>query len=147
MTDKEKRYKRTLRKRQLICLAIAAVGGLGFLINWKLGNSVDREALRLHRSIASLLSSYGLVKSIFYWSLIGHPERWKERRIQENDERLRSIQNEADGLAGNIFGIVCLAGAFLLAPVNFAAANALFNSFMLYGVILLAVHVWLSRKR
>lgn len=120
---------------------MAALGLLGLVVSITLlpSSGLPPIARAFYRG-----GSFGVLVSSLVWLartqfLLRRPERWKETRIRETDERIRHINWEAAQFAGTALVFLLTAAAFLLVAVDWAAGGpAVGAHFGLLCIVLLA---------
>lgn len=132
-------YVKTLHLRRVLALALLAVGVIGLVC----------YALLIHESCflggaggSIIVAAFPLIRIQY---LLTHPDARKTVKIQEQNERVQTIENQAYRFAGT-FTFFCFAVAlFILAAVNEIAAMTLLPVTGIYAVAWLARWLYLSK--
>ena len=146
--DKLSAYGRALRIRRRIFLWIAALGLLGLVVSITLlpSSGLPPIARAFYRG-----GSFGVLVSSLVWLartqfLLRRPERWKENRVRETDERIRHINWEAAQFAGTALVFLLTAAAFLLVAVDWRLGVLLSGLILAYFALFLLARWRLSKK-
>ena len=93
--------------------------------------------------ILTIGSVFLIVRSHY---LLTHPEARKKAKIQEQDERERTIIAQAFQFAGIFTFFAAAASMFVLVAVSRAAAMAILAVIAVYSLSWLLANVYLSKK-
>ena len=146
--DKLTSYGRVLRARRRVYLWCGAAGLAGVMVCLILlpDGGMPPIALAFYRGGSFGLFFAGLFQVLRTQRLLKRPERWKELRIRESDERQRHIDREAGQMAGTALMFLLAAAGFLLAAVDWRL-GALLECFALSYFVLYLLARWrLSKK-
>lgn len=78
--------------------------------------------------------------------LLKHPEKQREARIKETDERAKANMSKAVFFAGMVTFFASAAALFVLLPINIGAFWALFGVIMIFTVMFFGATVWLDKR-
>ena len=142
-------YERSLRRRRLMALGLLAVGITGLVCYFLLAR--DSETLPdftrgFYLGGASGICLGALILLIRMQYLITHPEARKKAKIQEQDEREKTIINQSFQFAGIFTFFAATASLFVLVAVSREAAVTLLAVLAVYAVVFLLANVYLSKK-
>ena len=146
--DKLSAYGRALRIRRRIFLWIAALGLLGLVVSITLlpSSGLPPIARAFYRG-----GSFGVLVSSLVWLartqfLLRRPERWKENRVRETDERRQHIDRSAAHFAGAAVMYLQFAAALVLAAVDWRLSLLMSGFVLAYFALYLAARWRLSKK-
>lgn len=141
-------YGKSLRRRRLAALALLALGILGFVCYFLLvresGLPDYTRGFYLGASTGITIGAVILLARTQY--LITHPEARKKARIQETDEREKTIIAQSFQFAGLFTFFLSVAAMMVLVAVNFAAAQTILAVIVVYALSFLCANVFLSKK-
>ena len=142
-------YDRSLRRRRLMGFGLLAVGLTGLVCYLLLIHDSDvlsdyARGFYLGASSGICLGSVFLIVRMQY--LLTHPEARKKARIQEQDEREKTIINQAFQFAGVFTFFAAVASMFVLVAVSKPAALAVFSVIVVYSVTWPLACLYLSKK-
>ena len=142
-------YDRSLRRRRLMALGLLLVGVTGLACYFLLVH--DSEALSDHARGFYLGAATGiclgaLVLLIRMQYLLTHPEARKKAKIQEQDEREKTIISQSFQFAGIVTFFAAAASMFVLVAVSREAAAAILAVVTVYAVVWLLSNLYLSKK-
>ena len=142
-------YDRSLRRRRLVGFGLLAVGITGIVCYFLLvdGSDVLSDYARgfyLGAASGITIGSVFLLVRVQY--LLTHPEARKKAKIQEQDEREKSIINQAFQFAGLFTYFASVASMFVLVAVSKPAALAILAVIVMYSVTWLLANIYLSKK-
>ena len=146
--DKLASYGRALRARRRAFLWISAVGLLGLVISTALlpDSGLPPVALALYRGGSFGILAAGLANLIHTCLLLRRPDRWKENRIRETDERDESLRREAAQMAGAGLMLLLVIAGFLLAALDWRLGVLMECFAAAYFLLYLAAHRWLAKR-
>lgn len=146
--DKLAAYGQALRVRRRVFLWIAAVGLLGLIVSIVLlpNGGLPPVALALYRGGSFGILAAGLANLVHTCLLLRCPDRWRESRIRETDERTESLRREAAKMAGAGLMFLLVIAGFLLAVVDWRLGVLMECFAAVYFLLYLAAYWWLSRK-
>ncbi len=143
-----KDYKKSLKTRRAIAIALFAVGLVGAVCSFLLvpkSNLPDfAQGFYAGASAGILLGS--LILFIRTQYLLSHPEQCKASQVKEQDEREVTITNRAFRLAGLITFFASAAALFVVLPLSRQAFSALLSAMALYSLSFFASHTYYSHK-
>ena len=140
-------YGRVLRRRRRYFGGLMILGLLGVVVAMGLPSEhvpFPARTFYLGGSWGILFS--GLLQLVRTQRLLGRPEEWKERRIQETDERQRHIDREAAQFAGAAVVLLQLAAAIVLVTVDWRLGVLLDGLILAYVAFWLTARWWLSKR-
>ena len=142
-------YDRSLRRRRLVGFGLLAAGITGIVCYFLLidGSDVLSDYARgfyLGAASGITIGSVFLLVRVQY--LLTHPEARKKAKIQEQDEREKSIINQAFQFAGLFTYFASVASMFVLVAVSKPAALAILAVIVMYSVTWLLANIYLSKK-
>ena len=142
-------YDRSLRRRRLLALGLLAVGITGLVCYFLLAR--DSEALSDHArgfyaGAATGICLGALILLIRVQYLLTHPEAREKAKIQEQDEREKTIINQSFQFAGIFTFFAAAASMFVLVAVSIEAARAVFSLVAVFGAAFLLSNFYLSKK-
>ena len=142
-------YDRSLRRRRLVAFGLLAVGITGIVCYLLLIHNSDTfpefaRGFYLGGASGICIGSVFLLVRITY--LLSNPEARKKARIQEQDEREKTILNQAFQFAGMFTFFACAAALFVLVAVSMEAALAVLGVVAVYAVTWLIASIYLSKK-
>ena len=141
-------YDRSLRRRRLVAFGLLAVGITGIVCYLLLIHNSDTfpefaRGFYLGGASGICIGSVFLLVRTTY--LLSNPEARKKAKIQEQDEREKTIINQAFQFAGMFTFFACAASLFVLVAVSMAAALAVLCVVAVYAVVWLIASVCLSK--
>ncbi len=141
-------YERSLRRRRLAGFGLLAVGLTGLVCYLLLIHDSDvlpdfAQGFYLGGSSGIAIGSVFLLVRIQY--LLTHPAARKKAKIQEQDEREKTIINQAFQFAGMFTFFAAAASMFVLVAVSMEAAMAVLGVIAVYAVVWLISCAYLSR--
>ena len=142
-------FDRSLRRRRWMALGFLAAGITG-LVCWFLLVR-DSEALSGHAQGFYLGAACGiclgaLVLLVRVQYLLARPEARKKAKIQEQDEREKTIITQSFQFAGLFTFFAAAASMFVLVAVSIEAARAVFSLVAVFGAAFLLSNFYLSKK-
>ena len=142
-------FDRSLRRRRLVGFGLLAVGLTGIVCYFLLidgSDALSDYARGFYLGAASGISIGSVFLIVRSHYLLTHPEARKKAKIQEQDERERTIIAQAFQFAGMFTFFASAASMFVLVAVSRAAALAVFAVVAVYAVVWLLANVYLSKK-
>ena len=141
-------YDRSLRRRRLVAFGLLAVGITGIVCYLLLIHDSDTfpefaRGFYLGGASGICIGSVFLLVRTTY--LLSNPEARKKAKIQEQDEREKTIINQAFQFAGMFTFFACAASLFVLVAVSMAAALAVLCVVAVYAIVWLIASVCLSK--
>ena len=142
-------YDRSLRRRRLVGFGLLAVGIIGVLCYLFLIHDSDvlpdfARGFYLGGASGITIGAVLLLMRVTY--LLSNPEARKRAKIQEQDEREKTIINQAFQFAGMFTFFAAAASMFVLVAVSLEAALAVLGVMAVYGVTWLVSNIYLSKK-
>lgn len=142
-------YDRSLRRRRLVGFGLLAVGIIGVLCYLFLIHDSDvlpdfARGFYLGGASGITIGAVLLLMRVTY--LLSNPEARKRAKIQEQDEREKTIINQAFQFAGMFTFFAAAASMFVLVAVSLEAALAVLGVMAVYGVTWLVANIYLSKK-
>ena len=142
-------YDRSLRRRRLVGFGLLAVGIIGVLCYLFLIHDSDvlpdfARGFYLGGASGITIGAVLLLMRVTY--LLSNPEARKKAKIQEQDEREKTIINQAFQFAGMFTFFAAAASMFVLVAVSLEAALAVLGVMAVYGVTWLVSNIYLSKK-
>ena len=142
-------YDRSLRRRRLVAFGLLAVGITGIVCYLLLIHDSDTfpefaRGFYLGGASGICIGSVFLLVRTTY--LLSNPEARKKARIQEQDEREKTILNQAFQFAGMFTFFACAAALFVLVAVSLEAALAVLAVVAVYAIVWLIANLYLSKK-
>lgn len=142
-------YDRSLRRRRLVGFGLLAVGIIGVLCYLFLIHDSDvlpdfARGFYLGGASGITIGAVLLLMRVTY--LLSNPEARKRAKIQEQDEREKTIINQAFQFAGMFTFFAAAASMFALVAVSLEAALAVLGVMAVYGVTWLVANIYLSKK-
>ena len=142
-------YDRSLRRRRLMALGLLAAGITGLMCYFLLVH--DSEILSGHAQgfylgAACGISLGALILLIRMQYLLTHPEARKKAKIQEQDEREKTIISQSFQFAGIVTFFAAAASMFVLVAVSREAARAIITVLAVYSAVWLLSNFYLSKK-
>ena len=142
-------YDRSLRRRRLVAFGLLAVGITGVLCYLFLVKDSDvlpdfARGFYLGGASGICIGSVFLLVRVTY--LLSNQSAQKKAKIKEQDEREKTIINQAFQFAGMFTFFACAASLFVLVAVSLAAALAVLSVVAVYSVVWLIASVYLSKK-
>ena len=142
-------YDRSLRRRRLLALGLLAVGITGLVCYFLLVHDsgvLSDHARGFYLGAATGICLGALILLIRIQYLLTHPEARKKAKIQEQDEREKSIINQAFQFAGLFTFFAAAASMFVLAAVSREAAAVVLAVMAVYAAVFLLANLYLSKK-
>ena len=142
-------YDRSLRRRRLAGIGLAALGALGcgcYVLLLRQNDSLPPSAQAFYLGFSCGLALAGLLLFLRAQYLLSHPQAQKRARIQERDERERSITLRAFQLAGLVTFYLCAAALLVAVTVDQTIAEVLLGVMAVYAASFLLVRCALSRQ-
>ena len=142
-------YDRSLRRRRWAAFGLLAVGITGILCYLFLihdSNALPDFARGFYLGGASGICIGAAFLLIRVTYLLSNPEARKKAKIQEQDEREKTIVNQAFQFAGMFTFFAAAASMFVLVAVSRAAALAVLGVLTVYAVAWLLANLYLSKK-
>ena len=142
-------YERSLRRRRLAAFGLLAVGVTGIVCYLLLIHDSDvlsdyARGFYLGGASGITIGAVLLLARVTY--LLSNPEARKKAKIQEQDEREKSIVNQAFQFAGMFTFFAAVASMFVLVAVSKTAALAVFGVIVVYAVSWPLASLYLSKK-
>ncbi len=142
-------YDRSLRRRRLVAFGLLAVGITGILCYLFLikGSDVLPDFARgfyLGGASGICIGAVFLLVRVTY--LLSNRSAQKKAKIKEQDEREKTIVNQAFQFAGMFTFFACAASLFVLVAVSMAAALAVLCVVAVYAIVWLIASLYLSKK-
>ncbi len=142
-------YERSLRRRRLAAFGLLAVGVTGIVCYLLLIHDSDvlsdyARGFYLGGASGITIGAVLLLARVTY--LLSNPEARKKAKIQEQDEREKSIVNQSFQFAGMFTFFAAAASMFVLVAVSREAAMAVFGVIVVYAVSWLLANLYLSKK-
>lgn len=142
-------YDRSLRRRRLVAFGLLAVGITGILCYLFLvqdSNALPDLARGFYLGGASGICIGAAFLLVRVTWLLSNPQARKKAKIQEQDEREKTIVNQAFQFAGMFTFFACAASLFVLVAVSLEAALAVLAVVAVYALSWLAANLYLSKK-
>ena len=142
-------YDRSLHRRRLMALGLLAVGITGIVCYIRLIHNsevLSDYARGFYLGAASGITLGAVVLLIRMQYLLTHPEARKKAKIQEQDEREKTIINQAFQFAGLFTFFAAVASMFVLVAVSKPAALAVLGVIVVYSVTWPLASLYLSKK-
>lgn len=141
-------YERSLRRRRLAAFGLLAVGVTGIVCYLLLIHDSDvlsdyARGFYLGGASGITIGAVLLLARVTY--LLSNPEARKRAKIQEQDEREKSIVNQSFQFAGMFTFFAAAASMFVLVAVSREAAMAVFGVIVVYAVSWLLSNLYLSK--
>ena len=142
-------YERSLRRRRLAAFGLLAVGVTGIVCYLLLIHDSDvlsdyARGFYLGGASGITIGAVLLLALVTY--LLSNPEARKKAKIQEQDEREKSIVSQSFQFAGMFTFFAAAASMFVLVAVSREAAMAVFGVIVVYAVSWLLANLYLSKK-
>lgn len=142
-------YDKTLRHRRVLAFCLLALGILGVTCYFSLVDGSDvlpdfAQGFYLGASSGICLGAVILLIRTQY--LLSNPEARKKAKIQEQDERERTILNQAFQFAGYFTFFACAAAMLVTVALDRAVTLALLCVLAVYAVAWLCANFYLSKK-
>lgn len=142
-------FERSLRRRRWVDFGLLAVGLVGILCYFLLidGSGALPDFARgfyLGGASGICLGAVFLLIRVTY--LLSNPAARKKAKIQEQDEREKTIINQAFQFAGMFTFFAAAASLFVLVAVSMAAALTVLGMVAVYAVAWLIACLYLSKK-
>ena len=141
-------FEKSLKRRRLAGFALLLVGlvGLGCYFLLVEGGDLPDFAQGFYLGAASGISLGSVILLVRSQYLLTHPEAMKKAKIQETDERQRTIIDAAFKWAGCITFFTAAAALFVLLPLSMNAFLALLGMMALYAVSFLVMSSVLEKR-
>lgn len=139
-------YGRALKTRCWVFGGLAAVGLAVIAAAALLGGSPASHAEAFYWGLGFGLLTCGLALLIRTRLLLARPERWRQARVRETDEREQRIALEAARFAGVALVFLITAAALVLVLVDWHMSLLLVGLGLAYFILFLAARRWLSRR-
>ena len=142
-------YERSLRRRRLLAFGLMAVGIIGLLCYLFLihdSDALPEFARGFYLGGASGITLGSVVLLVRMQYLLSHPEARKKAKIQEQDEREKTIIAQAFQFAGMFTFFAAAASIFVLVAVSREAAAAVLAVVAVYAIAWLLANLYLSKK-
>ena len=142
-------FERSLRRRRLLALGLLAVGVTGLACYFLLVHNsevLSDHARGFYAGAATGICLGALILLLRIQHLLTHPEARKKAKIQEQDEREKTIISQAFQFAGMFTFFAAAASMFVLVAVSREAAVTLLAVMAVYAVIFLLANFYLSKK-
>lgn len=141
-------FERALRRRRWVGFGLLAVGLVGMLCYFFLVDGSDvlpnfARGFYLGGAGGICIGAVFLLARVTY--LLSNPEARKKAKIQEQDEREKSIVNQSFQFAGMFTFFAAAASMFVLVAVSREAAMAVFGVIVVYAVSWLLSNLYLSK--
>ena len=142
-------YERSLRRRRLAAFGLLAVGVTGIVCYLLLIHDSDvlsdyARGFYLGGASGITIGAVLLLARVTY--LLSNPEARKKAKIQEQDEREKSIVSQSFQFAGMFTFFAAACSMFVLVAVSREAAMAVFGVIVVYAVSWLLSNLYLSKK-
>ncbi len=141
-------YDRSLRRRRWLAFGLLLVGITGLVCYILLvhdSEHIPEFARGFYLGGASGISLGAVFFLVRIQYLLTHPNARKKARIQEQDERERTIVNRSFQFAGMFTFFAAAAALFVLVAVNMAAAQAVLGVLTVFAVAWLLANAYLSK--
>lgn len=142
-------YDRALRRRRLLSFGLLAVGITGLVCYILLihdSGVLSDYARGFYLGAASGITLGAVILLTRMQYLLTHPEARKKAKIQEQDEREKTIINQSFQFAGMFTFFASAASMFVLVAVSSEAAMAVFCVIVVYAVTWPLASLYLSKK-
>ena len=142
-------FDRSLRRRRLMALGLFLVGVTGLVCYFLLvhnSEALSDYARGFYLGAATGICLGALVLLIRMQYLLTHPEARKKAKIQEQDEREKTIISQSFQFAGIVTFFAAAASMFVLVAVSREAAAAILAVVTVYAVVWLLSNFYLSKK-
>lgn len=141
-------FEKSLKRRKLAGFALLLVGlvGLGCYFLLVEGSDLPDFAQGFYLGAATGVTAGSVILLVRSQYLLTHPEAMKKARVQETDERQRTIIDAAFKWAGCITFFTAAAALFVLLPLSPDAFRALLAVMALYAVSFLVVSNVLEKR-
>ena len=142
-------FERSLRRRRLVAFGLLAVGIVGILCYLFLIQDSDvlpDFARGFYLGGASGITIGAVILLVRVTYLLSNPEARKKAKIQEQDEREKTIINQAFQFAGMFTFFAAVASMFVLVAVSREAAMAVLGVIVVYSVSWPLANLYLSKK-
>ena len=142
-------YERSLRRRRLLALGLLAVGITGVVCYFLLVHNsevLSDHARGFYAGAATGICLGALVLLLRMQYLLTHPEARKKAKIQEQDEREKTIISQAFQFAGLFTFFTAAASMFVLVAVSREAAVTLLAVMAVYAIAFVLANFYLSKK-
>ena len=142
-------YERSLRRRRLVAVGLLLVGVTGVVCYLLLicdSDVLPAFARGFYLGGASGICLGAVFLLIRMQVLLSNPEARKKAKIKEQDEREKTIVNQAFQFAGIFTFFACAASLFVLVSVSLEAATAILVVVAVFAVTWLLANLYLSKK-
>jgi hypothetical protein len=142
-------YERSLRRRRLVAFGLLLVGITGVVCYLLLicdSDVLPAFARGFYLGGASGICLGAVFLLIRMQVLLSNPEARKKAKIKEQDEREKTIVNQAFQFAGIFTFFACAASLFVLVAVSLEAATAILVVVAVFAVTWLLANLYLSKK-
>lgn len=142
-------YERSLRRRRLVAFGLLLVGITGVVCYLLLicdSDVLPAFARGFYLGGASGICLGAVFLLIRMQVLLSNPEARKKAKIKEQDEREKTIVNQAFQFAGIFTFFACAASLFVLVAVSPEAATAILVVVAVFAVTWLLANLYLSKK-
>ena len=142
-------YERSLRRRRLVAFGLLLVGITGVVCYLLLicdSDVLPAFARGFYLGGASGICLGAVFLLIRMQVLLSNPEARKKAKIKEQDEREKTIVNQAFQFAGIFSFFACAASLFVLVAVSLEAATAILVVVAVFAVTWLLANLYLSKK-
>ena len=142
-------YDRSLRRRRLLALGLLAVGLTGLACYFLLvrdSETLSDHARGFYLGAATGICLGALILLARTQYLLTHQEARKKARIQEQDEREKTIVNRSFQFAGMFTFFAAAASLFVLVAVSREATAAILTVIAVYAVVFLLSNLCLSKR-
>jgi len=148
MLSSTENFEKSLRRRRLVAITLLAVGIVGFYCYFRLvpGSALSDHAQGFYLGAATGISLGALILLFRAQYLLNHPERQKQAKIKETDEREQTIVRQAFQAAGLITFFTAAAALFVILPLSQTAFWALFAVVIFYSLAFALACGVLERK-
>lgn len=142
-------YERSLRRRRWVAFALLAVGITGVLCYLFLIHDSETfpdfaRGFYLGGASGITIGAVFLLVRVTY--LLSNPAARKKAKIQEQDEREKTIVNKSFQFAGMFTFFACAASLFVLVAVSLEAALAVLAVVAVFAITWLLANLYLSKK-
>ena len=142
-------YDRSLHRRRALAFGLLAVGITGILCYLFLVKDSDvlpdfARGFYLGGASGICIGAVFLLVRVTY--LLSNRSAQKKAKIQEQDEREKTIINQAFQFAGMFTFFAAAASLFVLVAVSMAAALAVLGVVAVYAIAWLIANLYLSKK-
>jgi len=144
----ENDYEKTLKLRRLVAFLLLDVGIVGVVCYFLLvdGSDLPDFVQGFYLGASSGICLGSVILLIRAQVLLSDPERRKKARIQETDERQKTIVQNSFRYAGIVTFFASAAALFVVLPLSRPAFFALLGSMVVYAVTFLIANIALERR-